>query len=71
MTETERCIQKLNWIFDKRKHATQVEGIYQYGDEVIVKLTAPAKSITITRFSGVEDLLEKICQGVENYINHE
>ncbi len=66
MTETENCIQKLHWLFDKQNHEMQVEGISQFGDEVIVKLSDPAKSFKITRFLGMADFLEQVCQGVEN-----
>ena len=66
MTETESCIQKLHWLFDKQKHEMQVEGISQYCDEIIVKLSDPSKNFKITRFLGINDLLEQVCQGVED-----
>ena len=66
MTETDNCIEKLQWLFDKQNHEQQVKGISWCCDhEVMVKLSEPNKNFKVTRYLGVADFLEQICKGVE------
>lgn len=65
MTETERCIEKLQWLFDKKNHEMHFEKISWCVDDILVKLSDPSKNFNVTRFLGMTDLMEQICQGVE------
>lgn len=69
MTEAKRCVQSLHWLFDKKSHSLQIEDISQSGEEVIVKLSEAEKSFKITQYLGTYDLLEQICQGIEDADN--
>lgn len=65
MIETERCIERLHWLFDKKSHINQVTGISRFGDEIFVELSNPDKNFKITRYLGMYDLLEQICKGID------
>ena len=69
MTETERCIERLHWLFDKNSHVNQVVGISQDCDEVLVELTNSDKNFKVTRFLGIYDLLAQICKGIDEADN--
>ena len=69
MTETERCIQRLHWLFDKNSHINQVVEISQECDEILVELSNPEKNFKVTRFLGIYDLLEQICKGIDEADN--
>lgn len=65
MIETERCIERLHWLFDKKSHINQVTGISRFGGEIFVELSNPDKNFKITRYLGMYDLLEQICKGID------
>ena len=69
MMETERCVERLHWLFDKNSHINQVTGISQCGDEIYVELSDPTKNFKIPHFYGTYDLLEQICQGIDEADN--
>ena len=69
MTETEICVERLHWLFDKNSHINQVTGVSQWGDEIHIELSDPTKNFKITRFLGIYDLLEQICQGIDEADN--
>ena len=69
MTETERFVQRLHWIFDENSHKNKVTGVYQCGDEIQIELSDHTKNFTSTRFLGVYDLMEQICKGIDEADN--
>ena len=69
MTETERCVERLHWLFDKNSHINQVEGFSQDGDEILVELSNPDKNFKITRYLGIYNLLEQMCKGIDEADN--
>lgn len=65
MNDVRKCVECLHWIFDSRSHVNQVKGVSQNGDEIHIELTDKTKSFSISSCSGVYDLLEQICKGID------
>jgi len=67
MTELQRSIEKIHWLFDENSHVSQVKGISIRGDDVFVELSDPSKNFIVSNMNKYEiaDLLEQICQGID------